>query len=178
MLRLIEYNYPLLFSRFEFVYDCVCVFCFVSVLCTCEFFFLVVVIFDYISLKENKNKHFPDIVCWQKPSYHFCMCLFYFLEICKSQWLISSSSCLPSFHSFWMLAVQLCVPFVCNETSFEWERVLLLLRLLLPTQCETKVTNNFYQQSILHVAARLSIYISSWFHCRVYMQNSTATQSL
>lgn len=38
MLRLIEYNYPLLFSRYEFVYDCVCVFCFVSVLCMCEFF--------------------------------------------------------------------------------------------------------------------------------------------
>lgn len=60
------------------------------------------VLIIFLQKIENKNKHFPDIVCWQKPSYHFCMCLFYFLEICKSQWLISSSSCLPSFHSFWM----------------------------------------------------------------------------
>lgn len=178
MLRLIEYNYPLLFSRFEFVYVCVCVFCFVSVLCTCEFFFPCGSYFWLHFLKREQKQTFPWYCLLTKTKLSFLYVFILFLEICKSQWLISSSSCLPSFHSFWMLAVQFCVPFVCNETSFEWERVLLLLRLLLPTQCETKVTNNFYQQSILHVVARLAIYISSWFHCRVYMQNSTATQSL
>lgn len=137
MLRLIEYNYPLLFSSSEFIYDCVSVvFCSVFT-CVCGSYFWL------HFLKREQKQTFPWYCLLTKTKLSFLYVFIFIWEICKSQWLISSSPqfrCLP-------LGGHNPVEQFCVFLSFAMKRLLSereFFFLFLSTHCETKVTNNFF----------------------------------